>query len=86
MTIQKMDREGKTVSLAISLESSRRLLKRGEMPRDETKAVALKIEEGKQIWNVHTRSRVSTMPFIASCFPLAQDSGQGLHLYLIMLP
>lgn len=49
MTIQKMDREGKTVSLAISLESSRRLLKRGEMPRDETKAVALKIEEGKQI-------------------------------------
>lgn len=47
MTIQKMDRKGKTVNLATSLESSRRLLKGGEMPRDQTKA--LKIEEGKQI-------------------------------------
>lgn len=49
MTIQKMDRKGKTVNLATSLESSRRLLKGGEMPRDQTKAVALKTEEGKQI-------------------------------------
>lgn len=86
MTIQKTDCKGKTVNLATSLESSRRLLKGGEMPRDQTKAVTLKIEEGKQIWSVHSWSRVSTMHFMASCFPLAQGSGQGLHPYLIVLP
>lgn len=77
------DWKGKTVNLAVPLESSRRLLKGGKMPRDETKAVAMN-GGGKQIWNVHTRSHVSVMSSTAACFPLVQDSVQGLHLYVIM--
>lgn len=58
MTIQKTDWKGKTVNVSASLESSRRLLKGGEMPRDQTKAVALKIEEGNR-FEMCTPGRVS---------------------------